>query len=160
MIAILILTALAGFAVLVTVAVLVMGHGGQLARFEADHPPLDLPADRPVTGRDVARIRLPLALWGYHVRAVDEVLDRVAADIEERDTRIAQLEARLGDRGSSAERPRVWYPRSPRETSSVGEEERQSPDTEDPDADPWQGTVPECAAEYAEQQSRVAGGRR
>ncbi|GAA3980150.1 hypothetical protein [Thermobifida alba] len=157
MIAILILTALAAFAVLVAVAALVMGYGGQLARFEADHPPLALPTDRPVTGRDVARIRLPLALWGYHVRAVDEVLDRMATDIEERDARIAQLEARLGGHISFPERPRVWYPRSPREASAE-EEGRQTPDPEESDADPW--PVPEHGAEYAEGHHGVGGGRR
>ncbi|MEY9213736.1 hypothetical protein [Thermobifida halotolerans] len=160
MIAILILAALAAFAVLVTVAVLVMGHGGQLARFEADHPPLDLPTDRPVTGRDVARIRLPLALWGYHVRAVDEVLDRVTAGIEERDARIAQLEARLGDRASSADQPPVWYPRPPRE-ASTGSEARRVPDTDDADADPaWEAGGAERDTGYTEQRDEVGGGRR
>ncbi|WP_233515093.1 hypothetical protein [Marinitenerispora sediminis] len=110
--AILILTALAAVAVLAGVAFAVMGRGGQLARFAADHPPLDLPADRPVTGMDVSRIELPLALWGYHVRAVDEVLRRVAAALRERDERIAELEHRLAESRADTE-PGLWYPRSP-----------------------------------------------
>nr|WP_243742327.1 DivIVA domain-containing protein [Actinorugispora endophytica] len=128
---------------LVVVAVVVMGHGGQLARFEADHPPLDLPADRPVTGHDVARVRLPLALWGYHVRAVDELLARVAAAVNERDAHIAQLEARLAEHGASAPAPRVWYPRPSGGSSPAGPREKGPSAADDPEAEPpvpaWAG---------------------
>ncbi len=105
---ILVLTAVAALAVLAGVALTVLGRGGQLARFEADHPPLDLPDDRPVTGPDVSRVVLPLALWGYHVRAVDEVLRRVVAALAERDARIHDLEQRLAAAGAG---PRVLFPR-------------------------------------------------
>ncbi|GAB3207751.1 hypothetical protein ACQEU5_12415 [Marinactinospora thermotolerans] len=110
--AILILIALAAVAVLAGVALVVMGGGGRLARFEADHPPLELPVDRPVTGADVGRVRLPLALWGYHVRGVDEVLRRVAVALGERDTRIAELEERVAELSAKPAGPRVLYPRS------------------------------------------------
>ncbi|MFC3522015.1 hypothetical protein ACFPZ0_11130 [Streptomonospora nanhaiensis] len=93
------LIALSAVAVLAGVAFVVMGRGGELARFDADHPPLDLPADRPLTGTDVSRVLLPLALWGYHVRAVDEVLRRVIGALGERDARIAELERRLVEAG-------------------------------------------------------------
>ncbi len=89
---ILVLTAIAAVAVLVGVAFVVTDRDGQLARFEADHPPLDFPTDAPVTSADIAHLRLPLALWGYHVRAVDEVLAHLAASLQERDDRIAELE--------------------------------------------------------------------
>ncbi len=89
--------ALSAVAVLAAVAFVVMGKGGQLARFEADHPPLDLPDDQMVTSGDVHRVMLPLALWGYHVRAVDEVLRRVAEELADRDARIADLEQRLAE---------------------------------------------------------------
>ncbi|GAA3722597.1 DivIVA domain-containing protein [Spinactinospora alkalitolerans] len=122
MTAILILTALAALAVLVGVALVVMGRGGQLARFEADHPPLELPSDRPVTGSDVANVRLPLALWGYHVRAVDEVLQRLAAALKERDARIAELEERLAEPGRHTPH-RVWYPRHATDAPEGGDPE-------------------------------------
>lgn len=93
------LIALAAVAVLAGVAFVVMGKGGELARFEADHPPLDLPADRPLSGFDVSRVLLPLSLWGYHVRAVDDVLRRVVGALSERDARIADLERRLAEAG-------------------------------------------------------------
>ncbi|WP_052745832.1 hypothetical protein [Allosalinactinospora lopnorensis] len=108
---ILILITLAAVTVLAGVAFVVMGKGGQLARFEADHPPLDLPVDRPVTSDDIARVTLPLALWGYHVRAVDEALARLATSLRERDTRIAELEYRMAELETSSD-PRVLYPHS------------------------------------------------
>lgn len=112
-----------------------------------------------MTGRDVARIQLPLALWGYHVRAVDEVLDRMAADIEERDARIAQLEAQLSGTVSSGTRPQVWYPRSPRETAAAGGEQ-QAPDGEESDTASWPGRAAGYEVEYAKQHFGIGDSRR
>ncbi|WP_017596982.1 hypothetical protein [Nocardiopsis lucentensis] len=92
---IMILVGAAALAVLVGVVYVVLGKGGQLARFEADYPPLDLPADRPVGSADLGRLLLPLSLWGYHVRAVDELLARLTATLREREARIEDLEWRL-----------------------------------------------------------------
>jgi hypothetical protein len=90
-----VLVAAAALAVLVGVVCIVLGKGGQLARFEADHPPLALPEDRPVEAFDLGRLMLPLAMWGYHVRAVDELLLRLTATLREREERIQDLEWRL-----------------------------------------------------------------
>jgi hypothetical protein len=90
-----VLVAAAALAVLVGVVYIVLGKGGQLARFEADHPPLALPEDRPVKAFDLGRLMLPLAMWGYHVRAVDELLLRLTATLREREERIEDLEWRL-----------------------------------------------------------------
>ncbi|GAB3487719.1 hypothetical protein [Nocardiopsis coralliicola] len=109
---ILILSALAAAAVLAGVAYTVMGKGGQLARFEADHPPLDLPEGRRLGPADLAGVALPVALWGYHVRGVDELLRRITAALEARDQRIAELEARLAGAEASTG-PKVLYPRTP-----------------------------------------------
>ncbi|CAL9535626.1 hypothetical protein SUDANB121_04149 [Nocardiopsis dassonvillei] len=92
---ILFLVAAAALAVLVGVVYVVLGKGGRLARFEADHPPLDLPSDRPVKAVELGRLLLPLAMWGYHVRAVDELLLRLTATLREREARIEDLEWRL-----------------------------------------------------------------
>lgn len=92
---IMILVAVAALAVLVGVVFVVLGKGGQLARFEADFPPLDLPAEGPVGSRDLGGLLLPLALWGYHVRAVDALLLRLTATLREREERIEDLEWRL-----------------------------------------------------------------
>lgn len=90
-----ILVAVAALAVLVGVVFVVLGKGGQLARFEADFPPLDLPEEGPVGSRDLGGLLLPLALWGYHVRAVDALLLRLTATLREREERIGDLEWRL-----------------------------------------------------------------
>lgn len=92
---IMILVAVAALAVLVGVVFVVLGKGGQLARFEADFPPLDLPEEGPVGSRDLGGLLLPLALWGYHVRAVDALLLRLTATLREREERIEDLEWRL-----------------------------------------------------------------
>lgn len=89
------MVAAAALAVLVGVVYVVLGKGGQLARFEADYPPLPLPDDRPVEAHDLGRVMLPLALWGYHVRAVDELLLRLTVTLREREERIEDLEWRL-----------------------------------------------------------------
>ncbi|MBR8744826.1 hypothetical protein DSY14_24455 [Nocardiopsis sp. MG754419] len=90
-----VLVAVAALAVLVGVVYVVLGKGGQLARFEADFPPLDLPEGRPVGSRDLGGLLLPLSLWGYHVRAVDGLLLRLTATLREREERIEDLEWRL-----------------------------------------------------------------
>lgn len=90
-----ILVAAAALAVLVGVVYVVLGKGGQLARFEADFPPLDLPEGRPVDPRDLGGLLLPLSLWGYHVRAVDALLLRLTSTLREREERIEDLEWRL-----------------------------------------------------------------
>ncbi|MEV2274183.1 hypothetical protein AB0I72_01235 [Nocardiopsis sp. NPDC049922] len=92
---IMILVGAAALAVLVGVVYIVLGKGGQLARFEADYPPLDLPADGAVGSADLGRLLLPLSMWGYHVRAVDELLARLTATLREREERIEDLEWRL-----------------------------------------------------------------
>jgi len=109
---ILFLIAVSAAAVLCGVAYAVMGKGGRLARFEADRPPLDLPEGRGLSSADIGRLTLPLALWGYHVRGVDEVLRRVSAALNDRDEHIAELERRLAEAPTTGG-PRVLYPRTP-----------------------------------------------
>ena len=90
-----ILVAAAALAVLVGVVYVVLGKGGQLARFEADFPPLNLPEGRSVGSRDLSSLLIPLSMWGYHVRAVDALLIRLTAALREREERIEDLEWRL-----------------------------------------------------------------
>ncbi|WP_344165290.1 hypothetical protein [Nocardiopsis rhodophaea] len=132
---IMVLIAVAALAVLAGVAFVVMGKGGELARFEADHPPLDLPTDRPLTSSDMSRVALPLALWGYHVRAVDELLVRLSSALDERDARIAELERHVS---GTATGPRLLHPRAdpatapPRTGASTRPEYSAPADTESP----------------------------
>ncbi|GAA4675072.1 DivIVA domain-containing protein [Streptomyces chumphonensis] len=73
---------------------------GGLTDPEPDRPPVVLPQDRPLGRADVAELRLPLALRGYRMDEVDDVLDRLGAELAERDARIVELEAALA--GSQA----------------------------------------------------------
>ncbi|PRY01967.1 hypothetical protein [Allonocardiopsis opalescens] len=101
-----ILCLLAGVAVVAGVFFVALGRGGELAPATSDYPPVDLPGNRPIVGTDVALLRLPLGMWGYHVRAVDEVLRRVAFTLSERDTRIATLEKQVTELGGQ---PAEWW---------------------------------------------------
>ncbi|GAA3391302.1 DivIVA domain-containing protein [Streptomyces roseoviridis] len=62
-----------------------------------------LPATRPVGQADIEALRLPVAARGYRMADVDDVLDRLAAELAERDARIADLEAALAGAGPRAE---------------------------------------------------------
>ncbi len=55
----------------------------------------DLPSDRALTGEDLQRLRFGVALRGYSMSQVDDVLDRLSGELAERDRRISELEARL-----------------------------------------------------------------
>lgn len=99
---------LAGLAVLAAVVVLAMGRGGELGRTHPDAPPLPLIGGAPVTGPEVAMLRLPRALWGYQMNVTDEALHRLAYAMTERDTRVAAMELQIADlrrRLADAERP-------------------------------------------------------
>jgi DivIVA domain-containing protein len=85
----------------VTLAVLGSGDGsggpvtGGLPEPEPDRLDDPLPLDRPVGPGDVVAVRLPVAPRGYRMAEVDDVLDRLAAELAERDARISELEAAL-----------------------------------------------------------------
>ncbi|SOD61026.1 DivIVA domain-containing protein [Streptomyces zhaozhouensis] len=85
----------------VTLAVLSSGDGsgapatGGLRDAEPERAADPLPLHRPLTPADLIRVRLPVAPRGYRMTEVDDVLDRVAAELAERDARIADLGALL-----------------------------------------------------------------
>ncbi|MBH1935656.1 DivIVA domain-containing protein [Streptomyces sp. AV19] len=86
----------------VTLAVL-GGRGGVLPEAEPDRIAWPLPAGRPLARADVEALRLPVAPRGYRMTETDDVLDRLAAELAERDARIAELEAALaGARAAAA----------------------------------------------------------
>lgn len=87
--------ALAVVVAAVTLAVVGGGESGPLpeAAPERLHDPL--PADRPIDHADVDEVRFPLAARGYRMADVDDVLNRLGAELAERDARIADLESEL-----------------------------------------------------------------
>lgn len=82
------------------------GPGGAVDGGLADAPPdmLDepLPTHRPVARTDLDSLRLPVAARGYRMRQVDDVLDRLGAELAERDARIAELESALAGARAAA----------------------------------------------------------
>jgi DivIVA domain-containing protein len=78
-------------AILVAVVLLALGRGEGLADDEPDDVIVRLPTQRPMLASDVETLRLPLAVRGYQMAAVDEVLDRLAAELALRDAEIRQL---------------------------------------------------------------------
>lgn len=89
-------------AVVAAVALAVLGEGGALRDAEPDRLDDALPPDRPVGRADLEELRLPVALRGYRMTDVDDVLDRLGAELAERDARIAELEAALAGAQAAA----------------------------------------------------------
>lgn len=80
-------------AVLFAVAAVAAGRGDLLGAAPRDLAQLGLPAERPIRSEDLGALRFSMALRGYRMVEVDEVLDRVSAELADRDERIATLEA-------------------------------------------------------------------
>ncbi|MFJ9467009.1 DivIVA domain-containing protein [Streptomyces caniferus] len=86
----------------VTLVVVGGGDGGGLRDAEPDRLSDPLPEDRPVGRADVEAVRLAVTVRGYRMNDVDDVLDRLGAELAERDARIAELEAALAGAHASA----------------------------------------------------------
>ena len=84
------LALLAVVAVLFGTAVVATRADPLLADAPPDRPDLALPAGE-LRADDVAEVRFSLALRGYRMDEVDEVLERLAAELAARDRRIAEL---------------------------------------------------------------------
>ncbi|MFI9719086.1 hypothetical protein ACIHFE_05425 [Streptomyces sp. NPDC052396] len=103
----------------VTLAVL-GGRGGVLPEAPPDRIAWPLPQGRPLARADVDALRLPVVPRGYRMADTDDVLDRLAAELAERDARIAELEAALAGARAAAEVP----PRRPDTGPGAREDER------------------------------------
>jgi DivIVA domain-containing protein len=55
----------------------------------------DLPVDRALRAGDISRLRFGVTLRGYAMGQVDDVLDRLAREIAERDALIERLQGQL-----------------------------------------------------------------
>ncbi|MFF7210089.1 cell division protein DivIVA [Streptomyces sp. NPDC008238] len=82
-------------AVVGAVALAVLGDGGVLRDVQPDRVDDRLPPERPVGRADVDRLRLPVTVRGYRMVDVDDVLERLSAELAQRDAHIADLEAAL-----------------------------------------------------------------
>ncbi len=109
----------------VTLAVVGGGERAVLTDAPAEHLVDPLPAHRPVGRADIEALRLPLAARGYRMSEVDEALDRVGAELAERDARIAELESELaGARAAAAGGPDLFKRPGDPETSGHDEDGR------------------------------------
>lgn len=97
-------------AAVAAVALIVVGSGdgtghtarGGLPEAVPDRAADQLPAHRPLRRADIEELRLPTALRGYRMAEVDEVLDRLGAELAQREARIAELESSLAGVQASA----------------------------------------------------------
>ncbi len=78
------------------------GARGGLADAPVDRLHEPLPSVRAVGRADVDSLRLPTAARGYRMQEVDDVLDRLGAELAERDARIAELESALAGAQAAA----------------------------------------------------------
>jgi DivIVA domain-containing protein len=76
---------------------LLLGRGETQPPAELDRSPVELPADRPVSGDDVRALRISVTARGYRMTEVDWLLEQLAAAIDERDREIAALRAGPAD---------------------------------------------------------------
>jgi hypothetical protein len=81
-------------AIIVGVAAVAIGAGGELARFGPDTPPVEADIE---TAADVALLRPPAALWGYDKRSTDQALNAVARSVTDRDVEIASLRQQIAE---------------------------------------------------------------
>ncbi|MEU1076405.1 MULTISPECIES: DivIVA domain-containing protein [unclassified Streptomyces] len=79
----------------VTLAVVGGGDDAVLPETGPERLSDPLPEDRPVERADIDALRLPVAARGYRMAEVDDVLSRLAAELSERDARIAALQQAL-----------------------------------------------------------------
>ena len=88
-------------AVIGGIAVVATGRGAALPDVAPDRAPTGrLPAGE-LRRADVDGLRFTLALRGYRMDEVDDVLDRLVAEIERRDQRIRELESGYGSGGDT-----------------------------------------------------------
>ena len=93
-----------GVAVVVAVVLFLLATrflpaGEQIAPPLRDEPLWSLPPDRRLVADDVDAVRLPVTVRGYRFAETDLLLDRLAAELRQRDDEIARLRMTL-DRGA------------------------------------------------------------
>lgn len=90
-------------ALLAAVGWLAIGGGGHMSEPMPDRPDLALPNEGLLARTDVDRVRFSVGARGYRMDEVDDVLDRLAHEIELREDRIRELEGRPPRAGASEE---------------------------------------------------------
>ncbi|MFJ2740477.1 DivIVA domain-containing protein [Streptomyces sp. NPDC087440] len=157
---------LAMVVVVAAVTLAVVGTGGDqgpLPEAAPDHLVDPLPLTRPIGRADIEALRLPLAVRGYRMADVDDVLGRVGAELAERDSRIAELEAALAGAQATTvggpdlftKRPAPARPEHPW-TSPAETPDRPAPEAAAPEAPAPETPVGEPEAAPEPQDARPA----
>ena len=67
------------------VAVVAAGAGGSIATEYDDRPDAMVPAEGPLSGSDLKKVRFSTVVRGYRASEVDALLDRLVAQLEKPD---------------------------------------------------------------------------
>jgi DivIVA domain-containing protein len=86
-------------------ASVLMGRGETQPPADLDRSPVELPVARPVAGDDLRALRMTVTLRGYRMSEVDWLLDQLARTLDERDTEMSDLRARLRAAEDTREEP-------------------------------------------------------
>ena len=97
-------------AVIGGIAVVAAGRGGSLPEPDPDRATTGALADDEVDRAHVDGLRFTLALRGYRMDEVDEVLDELVDELDRRGERIRELEEQGGASGTTAAEPAAGVP--------------------------------------------------
>jgi len=84
-------------ALLIAVGWIAVGGGGHMSPPTPDRPDPAVPETGLLARGDVDKVRFSVGARGYRMDEVDEILDRLAYEIDVRERRIAELEGQPGD---------------------------------------------------------------
>ena len=65
------------------IAMVAAGRGAPMAKVYDDRPDALVPADGPLTGEHIRRVRFSLAFRGYRMSEVDALLTRLATQVDD-----------------------------------------------------------------------------
>jgi len=117
-------------AVIGGIAVVAAGRGGSLPEPDPDRATTGTLADDEVDRTHVDGLRFTLAVRGYRMDEVDEVLDKLVDELDRRGERIRELEEQGGAPGTPAAEPDAYRPVSePTTVDSVDEPDPAEPTT-------------------------------
>lgn len=103
-------------ALLIAVGWIAVGGGGHMSPPTPDRPDPAVPETGLLARGDVDKVRFSVGARGYRMDEVDDILDRLAYEIDVRERRIAELE------GPAGAAPEPVEPSQQAETQVTGEQ--------------------------------------
>jgi DivIVA domain-containing protein len=111
------------------IAVVAAGRGGSLPEPDPDRATTGTLADDEVDRSHIDGLRFTLALRGYRMDEVDEVLDKLVDELDRRGERIRELEEQGGASGTTVAEPAVHELVAEPTTDTVAEPDPAEPTT-------------------------------